>query len=107
VYKSAIEVFSRYITAIYNDYLRRGVFPKRWKNAKLLPIVKPGKEKSDEVSKFRPISLLNTGGKVVEKLLINRISHHVIAYYVMNKKSACLHASKEHPDAAMDVKGLV
>ena len=29
-------------------------------------IVKPGKEGSDDVSKFRPISLLDTGGKVLE-----------------------------------------
>ena len=43
VYKSAFEVFPRYINAMYNGYLRRGVFPKRWKTAKLIPFVKPGK----------------------------------------------------------------
>jgi hypothetical protein len=85
VYKSAFEVFSRYITAMYNCCLRRGVFPKRWKTAKLIPIVKPGKENSDEFSKFRPISLLNTGGKVLEKLLINKTNHHVFAHDIMNK----------------------
>jgi len=63
---------------MYNACLRKGVFPKRWTTAKLIPIVKPGKENSDEVSKFRPINLLNTGGKVLEKLLINRITHHVL-----------------------------
>jgi len=84
VYKSAFEVFPRYITAMYNGCLRRGVFPKRWKTAKLIPTVKPGKENSDEVSKFRPMSLLNTGGKVLEKLLVNRINHHVFAHD-MNK----------------------
>jgi hypothetical protein len=55
MYKSAFEIFPRYITAMYNGCLRSGVFPKRWKTAKLIPIVKPGKENSDEVSKFRPI----------------------------------------------------
>jgi hypothetical protein len=75
VYKSAFEVFPRHISAMYNGCLRRGVFPKRWKIAKLIPTVKPGKENSDEVSKFRPTSLRNTGGKVLEKLLINRINH--------------------------------
>ena len=57
-----------YITALYSGCLRRGVFPKRWKKVKLIPITKPGKENSDEVSKFRPISLLNVGGKVLESL---------------------------------------
>jgi len=96
VYKSAFEVFPRFITAIYNLCLRKGVFPKRWKTAKLIPTIKPGKENSDDVSKFRPTSLLNTGGKVLEKLLINRINHHVFAHDIMNKKSVWLHPSKEY-----------
>src|SRR5215469_3424085 len=57
LYKSAFEIVPRYITAIYNGCLRRGVFPRRWKAAKMIPIVKPGKENSYDVSKFRPISL--------------------------------------------------
>jgi len=40
VYKSAFEVLPRFITARYNCCLRRGFFPKRWKEAKLIPIVK-------------------------------------------------------------------
>ena len=60
IYKSAMEILPRYITAIYNGCLRRGNFPKRWwKRGKIIPITKPGKEKSEDVSKFRPISLLN------------------------------------------------
>ena len=78
VYKSAFEILPRYITAMYSGCLRRGVFPKRWKTAKLIPIVKQGKENSDEVSKYHPISLLNTGGKDLEKLLINRINHRFL-----------------------------
>jgi hypothetical protein len=45
----------------------------------IIAITKPGKEGSDEVSKFRPIRLLDIGGKVLEKLLTNnqqpRVSH--------------------------------
>jgi len=60
VFKSLVETLSRYITAIYNGCLRKGVFPKRWKKTMIVPIVKPGKEGRDDVSKFRPISLLDT-----------------------------------------------
>ena len=74
MFESAFDILPKYITALYNGSLRKGVFPKRWKVAKLIPIVKPGKENNDDVSKYRPISLLNTGGKVLEKLLINRIT---------------------------------
>jgi hypothetical protein len=60
IVKQTFETFPKYITATYNGFfLRKGVFPKRWKRTKLIPIVKLGKEQSEEVKKFRPISLLN------------------------------------------------
>jgi hypothetical protein len=107
VFKSAFEIFPRYITAIYNCCLRRGVFPRRWKAAKVIPIVKPGKENSDDVSKFRPISLLNTGEKVLEKLLINRINHHVFTHDVMNNNQYGFTPQRSTSDAAMAVKEYV
>jgi hypothetical protein len=50
IYKSTFETFPSYITALYNGCLRRGVFPTRWKRAKLIPITKPGQENSEDVS---------------------------------------------------------
>jgi len=67
VYESLIETLPRYITAIYNECLKESTFPKRWKTALIIPIIKPGKEGSQEVNKFRPISLLDIGGKVLER----------------------------------------
>jgi len=48
---------------------------------KPIPITKPGKEKGKDVSKYLPISLLNTRGNDLEKALINRINHHVFPRY--------------------------
>ena len=107
VYKSAFQIFPRYITAIYNGCLRRGVFPKRWKTAKLIPIIKPGKECSDEASKYRLISLLNIGGKVLDKLLINRINHNVFSHDHMSKNQYGFTPQKSTIDAAIAVKGFV
>ena len=47
----------RLVTAFYNECLRTGNFLKISKRAKLVPIVKSGKENSVEISlnKFRPI----------------------------------------------------
>jgi hypothetical protein len=44
------------VTSLYNEYLKRGYFPKEWKIAKIIPIIKPGKEDSQDPSKYRPIS---------------------------------------------------
>jgi len=69
--------FPRLVTTIYNQCLKRGSFTRRWKTANIIPIAKPGQENCMEPSKYLPISLLNIGGKVLEKLLINRINHHM------------------------------
>jgi hypothetical protein len=58
IYKIVFEIFPNYITAIYNGCLKRGIFRLRWKRARLIPITKPGKENSEDVSKYRPISLI-------------------------------------------------
>jgi hypothetical protein len=86
-YKSTFLILPRYITAIYNGCFRSGTFPLRWKKAKITPILKPGKEYIDKVSKFRPIGLLNIGGKVLEKVLTNRINHYVFSqgYMITNQ----------------------
>jgi hypothetical protein len=65
------------MTATYNACLRTGQFPVNWKIVKIFPIAKPGREKkSADTSKYRPISLLNTEGKVLEKLLSKK--YHTI-----------------------------
>jgi hypothetical protein len=57
VWKCLVATLPRYLTAIYNGCLKEGIFQKRWEKAKIIPIVNPGKDGSEEVNKFRPISL--------------------------------------------------
>jgi hypothetical protein len=79
----------------------------KWKRTKLFQINKPGKDKSDDVTKFRPICLINTGGKVLEKLLINRINHHVFSHNYMNNNQYGFTPQKSTIDTAMAVKNVV
>ena len=73
IYLRTFNIFPRLVTAIYNQCLKRGCFPKRWKIAKIIPITKPGKESGTDPAKYRPICLLNIGGKVLEKLLLTEL----------------------------------
>jgi len=107
VWKSVVTILPKYLTAIYNGCLKAGVFPNRWKKAKIIPVVKQGKEGSDEVSKFRPISLLDSGGKVLEKLLINRINHHVYSRGYMSDNQFGFRPQKSTVDAALVIKNFV
>jgi len=107
IYKSTFEIFPNYITAMYNECLRRGVFPVRWTRAKLIPITKHGKENSGDVSKFRPISLLNTGGKVLEKVPINRINHPIYSHDFLNANQYGFAPQRSTIDESMAVKDFV
>jgi len=96
--------FPRIVTAIYNQCLIRGSFPRRCKTAKIIPIAKPVKENSVDLFKYRPISLLNIGGKVLEKLLINRINHNMYKNELLTDSQYGFTPQKSTTDAAMEAK---
>jgi len=65
------------MTAIYKECLKTVCFPTNWKRATILPITKPGREDSIDPTNYRPISMISTVGKFLEKLLIKRIMHNL------------------------------
>ena len=96
--------FPRLVTAIYNQCLKKGSFPRRWKTVNIIPIAKPVQENSMEPSKYRPISLINIGGKVLEKLVINRIKHHMYKNELLIDSQYGFTPQKSTTDAAMEAK---
>lgn len=62
-----------YILFIINACLKLSYFPERWKHAKVIPILKPSKEPSSPQS-YRPISLLSSLSKLLERIILNRIN---------------------------------
>jgi len=95
--------FPTFFTGIYKECFRRGHFPTQWKRSVLLPIVKPEKEGLNEVHKYHPISLINIGGKVLEKLLIDRINHHLYSNSLLNKNQFGFFPQKSTVDAALHI----
>jgi hypothetical protein len=60
------------LVALFNAILRTQYFPPVWKHARVISILKPGKDPTLP-SSYRPISLLDTIGKVFENILLRRI----------------------------------
>jgi len=87
--------------------LEDGLLPQIWKRAKIIPIVKPGKETIDDISKYRPISLINTAAKVLEKVLINRIMHHIYSNNLTSKNQYGFTPHTSTVDATMALKDFV
>ena len=55
------------LTDLFNFSLSTGKVPSLWKQANVTPVFK--KNDPSDVSNYRPISLLNTIGKVLEKII--------------------------------------
>ena len=65
-------VLSRELAHIFNMLLSAAIFPKEWKCAKVVPLFKGGSR--EEVGNYRPVSLLALPGKLLEKVVHDRIS---------------------------------
>jgi hypothetical protein len=61
------------ITQIYNAILQTEYFPCQWKVGQIIIIVKPGKIPND-ITSYRPISLLPTLSKTLEKIFLKRLT---------------------------------
>jgi hypothetical protein len=62
----------KYITKLFNAALLKGYFPTQRKVAQSILILKLGKS-PDELTSYRPISLLPIVSNVFEKLLLKRL----------------------------------
>lgn len=61
-----------FLTLIFNSILRLQYFPSQWKCAEIIMVLKPSKP-INEVSSYRPISLLPIFSKIFERLLLKRL----------------------------------
>lgn len=61
-----------WLTGLINKCIKFSHWPESFKIAKVIPILKGSKSPS-EAQNYRPISLLNSMGKILEKIIHNRI----------------------------------
>ena len=60
------------LSHVFNRSMAEGVFPKKFKHAKVIPIYKRNGRRSN-TENYRPVSLLNNLSKVLEKLIYKRL----------------------------------
>lgn len=65
-----------YLRTIVNACLSLHYFPETWKHAKVISLLKPGKP-ANAPSSYRPISLLSSLSKILERVILNRINAHI------------------------------
>jgi hypothetical protein len=63
------------VLLLFRTSLWDGELPTQWRNAKIVPLKKDGKDDYTKAKSWRPISLLSTLGKILEAVIAERISH--------------------------------
>jgi hypothetical protein len=84
-----------HLVEVYNAYLLLGHHPAQWKEAKVVAIPKPDKPDYSLPKAHRPISLLETMSKLLEKAIAKRMQHDIVAHELIhtNQFGGCAHSS--------------
>lgn len=70
--KVAVRTHPMMFQKVYSQCLIEGIFPNPWKRARLV-LLRKGDKPADQPSSYRPLSMLDTTGKLYERIISNRI----------------------------------
>ena len=61
------------LMSVFNKCLQEGIFPDRWKSQKLVLIPKITQATAADPSSFRPLGMIDSTGKLLERIILNRM----------------------------------
>ena len=70
------------LTRLFNMSLSHGKCPQSWKMANVIPIHK--KDSRSDINNYRPISLLSTGGKMLERIVFRHVFNFFKDNYIIS-----------------------
>ena len=98
--KELRDIIAKPLSMIFNNSISEGVFPSKMKTAKVIPLYKS--KNRYETTNYRPISLLLTISKLLEKAMHRRVYNYLCdtgqlyaSQYGFRKNHACDHAIGE------------
>lgn len=92
-----------FLTNLINSCLSLGHFPRRWKQASVIFIPKPGKSDYHSTSAYRPISLLSNIGKILEKIIKSRMEQYALRHNLLDQRQYGFTRGKSTIDALQDI----
>ena len=105
IYKHLPKSSMDFLSEFFNFIWQSGTLPSAWKHAIVTPISKPGKD-PHQLSSYYPISLTSTMCKIMERIIVNRLTWFCEKYNLFNKfqsgfrknRSTLDHISHLHQD---------
>ena len=89
------------LTLIINQTLSTGIFPKKLKTAKVIPIFK--KEEKTRIKYYRPISILPVMSKIVEYVMHSQLMHYFTSNKLFSSQQYGFRANRSTELAALEL----
>lgn len=103
--KAARHILTPVITHIFNLCFMSGIFPSVFKEALVHPIYKSGDR--GHVNNYRPISVLSTLSKILEKIINNRLIKYLNKYHIISDRQFGFRSGKCTEDAVLELTNTV
>ena len=82
--KHCAEELTKPLTHIFRQCLQTSIWPTAWKEARVTPVHKK-KDKGDPTN-YRPISLLSTVSKILERIIAEQLSRHLEEQHLISPR---------------------
>ena len=86
ILKKSANVITPSLLFIVNKSISSGQFPSAWKEAKVKPLFKSGSK--DDINNNRPISILPTISKLIEKWVEKQFSQYLTDFKLLHKSQS-------------------
>lgn len=106
VLKVMARVCPQLLLNMYNKCLKEGIFPKQWTIQKLV-LINKGKGDPNSPSSYRPLCMLDTAGKLLEKLLKARLQSVIQVAGDLSSRQYGFRKGRSTVDAVQEVVAAV
>jgi len=90
----------RFLVHLYNEVWKGKELPKAWRTAIIKPLLKDGKDPKETVS-YRPISLTSCVGKILERIVADRLMYILECRGVINDNQAGFRQNRATTDQVL------
>ena len=70
------DLIAKSLSQIFNQSIATGIFPHEWKNARITPLFKNARKRTDP-SNYQPISIIPVVAKVFERIVYDQLYNYI------------------------------
>lgn len=91
---------------LFNKIWNNGIIPESWKEGLVIPIPKPDKDRNNADS-YRPITLLNCIGKILEKMVNRRLITLLESQGLLDNRQFAFRPNKSTDDYLTELEDII